>query len=895
MPYQAPVADIVFSLKHAAGFAAARADGLYDLADEDIEAVLSEAGRFAAQVIAPLDRGGDRHGVTYADGHVTTAPGFRDAYRAWAAAGWNAVSAPEAWGGQGLPHAINAACLEMWNSASLAFGIAPVLTMAGVNALDKHGTDALKRMFMPKLVSGEWTGTMLLTEPQAGSDLAALRTKAERAGDGTYRLTGQKIFITYGEHDLTDNIVHFVLARLTDAPPGTKGISLFVVPKILVGEDGALASRNDIRATGIEDKLGLHASPACTMALGEEGGAVGYLVGEENRGLACMFTMMNEARLVVGLQGVATAEAATQLAFAYASERRQGRLDGMPAGASVAIVAHPDVQRMLVTMRSYTEAARAICYATAVAIDRSQRAGSAAARQAAFERASLLTPVAKAFSTDIGVEVASLGIQVHGGMGFIEETGAAQHYRDARIAPDLRRHQRHPGDRPRHPQAAFVRRPRGRGLHRPFARHRRLGVAREPPRLRAHGRASRRGGRELRPRHRVAAGARQPRAGRRARGCHALSAPVRPRRRRLHAGRRGAGGAARSVRRFRAGGGPGGRRALFRRQSGGAGERARTHGDGGGRIALSGRRQDVRHGRLMAIAARPLAGKTLFVTGASRGIGLAIALAAARAGANVAVAAKTERPHAKLPGTIHTAAAQIEQAGGRALPLVVDVRDEEKVAQAIDATVARFGSLDIVVNNASAIHLAPVEMTDMRRFDLMHQVNARGTFLVSKYAIPHLARADNPHILMISPPLDIQEKWFAPHTAYSLAKFGMSLVALGLSGELKSRGIAVNALWPRTTIATAAIEFLLGGAETMRRSRTPDIMADAVLRIFAKPARDFTGHFLIDDSFLFAEGVRDFDRYRVDPSQPLAPDFFVPDEAPPPGVEIGPAATATPT
>ena len=433
MPYQAPVADIVFSLKHAAGFAAARADGLYDLADEDLETVLGEAGRFAAQVIAPLDRPGDRHGVTYADGRVTTAPGFRDAYRAWAAAGWNAVSAPETWGGQGLPHAINAACLEMWNSASLAFGIAPVLTMAGVNALERHGTDALKRMFLSKLVSGEWTGTMLLTEPQAGSDLAALRTKAARAGDGTYRLTGQKTFITYGEHDLTDNIVHFVLARLTDAPPGTKGISLFVVPKVLVGEDGALTKRNDIRATGIENKLGLHASPACTMALGDDGGAVGYLVGEENRGLSCMFTMMNEARLVVGLQGVATAEAATQLAFSYARERRQGRLDGMPAEASVPILAHPDVQRMLVSMRSYTEAARAICYATAVAIDRSQRAGSAAARQAAFERASLLTPVAKAFSTDIGVEVASLGIQVHGGMGFIEEAGAAQYYRDARV------------------------------------------------------------------------------------------------------------------------------------------------------------------------------------------------------------------------------------------------------------------------------------------------------------------------------------------------------------------------------------------------------------------------------------------------------------------------------
>jgi citronellol/citronellal dehydrogenase len=282
-----------------------------------------------------------------------------------------------------------------------------------------------------------------------------------------------------------------------------------------------------------------------------------------------------------------------------------------------------------------------------------------------------------------------------------------------------------------------------------------------------------------------------------------------------------------------------------------------------------------------------LNGKTLFITGASRGIGLAIALAAAREGANVAVAAKTEAPHPKLPGTIHSAASEIEKAGGHALPLVVDVREEAAVKDAIERTVAAFGTLDIVVNNASAIQLTPTPETDMRRFDLMHQVNARGTYMVSKYAIPHLAKAANPHILMLSPPLDLKEKWFAGHTAYSMAKYGMSLVVLGLAGELRAKGIAVNALWPRTTIATSAIKNLLGGDAIVRRSRTPDILADAACRIFAKPAKSFTGHFLIDDTFLAAEGVTDFDRYRVDPREPLAPDFFVPDdEKPPPGVSL---------
>jgi acyl-CoA dehydrogenase len=435
MTYRAPVADIAFALEHAAGFGPALAEGLYgELSQDVVQAVLEEAGRFAGDVLAPLNVTGDRFGTPFKDGAVTTAPGWKDTYRAWAQAGWNGLAAPAQWGGQNLPQAVNAACIEMWNSAALAFGLGPVLTMAGVDALTAHGSDELQRAYLPKLVSGEWMGTMQLTEPQAGSDVGALRTKAERAGDGSYRITGQKIFITYGEHDLTDNIIHLVLARLPGAPEGTRGISLFLVPKFLLNPDGSLGARNDVRAHSIEHKLGIHASPTCTMVYGDNGGATAFLIGEENRGMACMFTMMNQARLSVALQGVAIAERATQQALAYARERKQGRAGGGQSGSSP-IIAHPDVKRMLLTMRALTRAARAICYATAVALDRAQRSPDEAARKAAHERASLLTPVAKAFSTDIGTEVASLGVQVHGGMGYVEETGAAQHYRDARITP----------------------------------------------------------------------------------------------------------------------------------------------------------------------------------------------------------------------------------------------------------------------------------------------------------------------------------------------------------------------------------------------------------------------------------------------------------------------------
>jgi alkylation response protein AidB-like acyl-CoA dehydrogenase len=431
MTYRTPVSDIAFTLKHGPGLAPTLAkDG--ELSAADVDAVLEEAGRFATDVIAPLNATGDRHGTVFKDGAVTTPPGWKQAYRTWTAAGWNAVSAPAEWGGQALPHALNAACIEMWNSASMAFGIGPVLTMGAVDAMAAHGSDDLKRTYLPKLVSGEWMGTMQLTEPQAGSDVGALRTKAVRMEDGSYRITGQKIFITYGEHDLTDNIIHFVLARLPDAPPGNRGISLFLVPKFLVNADGSLGARNDLRAHSIEHKLGIHASPTCTMVYGDHSGARGYLVGEENRGLACMFTMMNRARLAVGLQGVGIAERATQQALAYARERKQGRAVGDGGPESSAIIAHPDVKRMLMTMRALTRAARSICYATGGAIDRSHGGGEAAKAEDA--RAALLTPIAKAFSTDIGIEVASLGIQVHGGVGYIEETGAAQHLRDARIA-----------------------------------------------------------------------------------------------------------------------------------------------------------------------------------------------------------------------------------------------------------------------------------------------------------------------------------------------------------------------------------------------------------------------------------------------------------------------------
>jgi alkylation response protein AidB-like acyl-CoA dehydrogenase len=434
MTYRAPINDMLLALNHGAGLQAAVQAGHYGDFDGDITAaVLEEAGRFATDVLAPLNRIGDENGIKLDHDKVTTAPGWPSAYQRWSAAGWNAVSGPEAFGGQGLPLAINAACTEIWSASNIAFGLCPLLTLSAIEALDAHGSESLKKIYLEKLVSGEWTGTMQLTEPQAGSDVGALRTRAERAADGSYRITGTKIFITYGDHDMTDNIVHFVLARLLDAPAGTKGISLFLIPKFLVNADGSLGARNDIYASGVEHKLGMHASPTCTMTMGDKGGAIGYLIGEENRGMLCMFTMMNQARLGVGLEGVGIADRAYQQALAFAQERRQGRAIGKKGDGSDAIIVHPDVKRMLMQMRALTAAARTICYATAVALDVSVRATDAKARSDAAARGALLTPIAKAFSTDIGNEVTSLGVQIHGGMGFIEETGAAQHYRDARI------------------------------------------------------------------------------------------------------------------------------------------------------------------------------------------------------------------------------------------------------------------------------------------------------------------------------------------------------------------------------------------------------------------------------------------------------------------------------
>src|ERR1700761_1564311 len=434
MTYRAPINDMLLALNHGAGLQAAVEAGHYGDFDGDIAAaVLEEAGKFASDVLAPLNRVGDEHGIKLEDNKVTTSPGWPDAYRRWTAAGWNAVSGSESFGGQGLPLAINAACTDIWSASNIAFGPCPLLTLSAIEALDAHGSSELKSIYLEKLVSGDWTGTMQLTEPQAGSDVGALRTRAERAADGSYRIKGTKIFITYCDHDMRDNIVHFVLDRLLDTPAGTKGISLFLIPKFLVKADGSFGDRNDIYVSGIEHKLGMHAAPTCTMSMGDHGGAIGYLIGEENKGMQCMFTMMNQARLAVGLEGVGIADRAYQQARSYAQERRQGRAVGKTGDGSDPIIVHPDVKRMLMQMRSLTAAARTICYATAVALDISVRAKDAKVRSEAATRAALLTPIAKAFSTDIGNEVAYLGVQVHGGMGFIEETGAAQHYRDARI------------------------------------------------------------------------------------------------------------------------------------------------------------------------------------------------------------------------------------------------------------------------------------------------------------------------------------------------------------------------------------------------------------------------------------------------------------------------------
>jgi len=433
--YAAPLRDMRFIIQDVVGLdRIAALPGLGDTDADLIQQILAEAGKLAGDVIGPLNEIGDRQGARLENGVVRTPDGFADAYRQFAEGGWNGAPFEEEWGGMGLPWLVATALQEMWQGANLAFGLCPLLTQAAIDALREVGTDEQKNLYLPKLVSGQWTGTMNLTEPQAGTDLGAIRTKAEKTADGSYRLRGQKIFITYGDHDYTDNIIHLVLARSPDDIPGTKGLSLYIVPKFLVNPDGSLGARNDAKPLSLEHKLGIHASPTCIMAYGEDEGAVAYLVGEENRGIEYMFIMMNNARLAVGLQGLAIAERAYQQAADYARNRVQGRaLQGSPG--PVPIIQHPDVRRMLMTMKAQIEAMRGLLYDVAATTDIADRHPDPAERSRAQSRVDLLIPVVKAWCTDAGVEICSTAVQVHGGMGFIEETGAAQHYRDARITP----------------------------------------------------------------------------------------------------------------------------------------------------------------------------------------------------------------------------------------------------------------------------------------------------------------------------------------------------------------------------------------------------------------------------------------------------------------------------
>jgi len=431
MTYNPPLRELDFALSEIAGAALLQEQGGFEGFDrETIAAVLDAGGKLARDVLAPLNRSGDEVGARFENGHVLSAPGFAQAYRAFAEGGWNALAADPQHGGQGLPRVLALAVFEMVHSANMAFGLCPLLTQGAIEALAAHGTERQKRLYLPQLVSGAWTGTMNLTEPQAGSDLAALRTRAEPDGNA-FRLSGQKIFITWGEHDMTENIVHLVLARLPGAPEGTKGISLFAASKHLVGDDGTLGALNNLGAAGIEHKLGIHASPTCTMQFDD---AHAELVGTANQGLAHMFTMMNAARLQIGVQGVAIAERAYQQALGFALDRRQGR-SAWTGAYPAPLFDHPDVRRMLMLMKARIEAARGLCFATAIAADLALTAKSDERRQTAKLREELFTPIAKAWSTDMGVDIASLALQIHGGMGFIEETGAAQHYRDARIGP----------------------------------------------------------------------------------------------------------------------------------------------------------------------------------------------------------------------------------------------------------------------------------------------------------------------------------------------------------------------------------------------------------------------------------------------------------------------------
>ena len=434
MSYTAPVKDMLFNMQHLAHIEqVAQIPGFEDAGLDTAAAVLEECAKFTEGVLAPLNFEGDKNPSSWKDGVVTATPGFKDAFRQLTEGGWQGLQHPQDFGGQGLPKTIGAACMEMLNSANMSFALCPLLTDGAIEALLTAGSDALKTTYLEKLVTGEWTGTMNLTEPQAGSDLALVRTRAEPQGDGTYKVFGTKIFITYGDHDMAENIVHLVLARVQGAPEGVKGISLFVVPKFLVNPDGGLGARNDAHCVSIEHKLGIKASPTAVLQFGDHGGAIGYLVGEENRGLEYMFIMMNAARYAVGMQGIAIAERAYQKAVAYARDRVQSRPVDGSMKESATIIHHPDVRRMLMTMRAHTEGCRAMATVAAAAYDAAHHHADAQVRKdnAAFYE--FMVPLVKGYSTEMGIEVASLGVQVHGGMGFIEETGAAQYYRDARI------------------------------------------------------------------------------------------------------------------------------------------------------------------------------------------------------------------------------------------------------------------------------------------------------------------------------------------------------------------------------------------------------------------------------------------------------------------------------
>lgn len=432
--YVAPLKDIRFAMQELAGLdQVVSLPGCEEATPDVVDAILEEAAKFAGEVLSPLNRVGDTNGAKWKDKAVITSPGFKEAYRQFVDNGWNGLGCDPEFGGQGLPKLLSTAVSEMWKASNHAFSLCPMLTQGAIEALMIAGTDEQKAAYLPNLVSGEWTGTMNLTEPSAGSDLAAVRSRAEPVGDGTYRIFGQKIFITYGEHDMTDNIVHLVLARTPDAPEGVKGISLFVVPKFLLKADGTPGERNDAYCVSIEHKLGIHGSPTAVLAFGDNGGANGTLVGEENRGLEYMFIMMNAARFNVGLEGLGDAERAYQRAVVYAKERIQGTELGVKGGPKVPIIKHPDVRRMLMSMRSRIEAMRALAYVTAAAQDNAHGNPDEAARKRGQAFADLMIPVVKGWSTESAIDIASLGVQVHGGMGFIEETGAAQHLRDARI------------------------------------------------------------------------------------------------------------------------------------------------------------------------------------------------------------------------------------------------------------------------------------------------------------------------------------------------------------------------------------------------------------------------------------------------------------------------------